>query len=83
MNPNVLAWLRKLIASGFGGAADGTIAAFTGGGAATIIDKIQVSPETVLLIIAANTVVDVARFVKANSDPWSFPTATVPPVLPQ
>ena len=82
MNSNVLAWIRKLISAAFGGCADGTIAAFTGGGAAAIITKVQVAPETILLIIGANTVVDVARFVKANPDPWAFPIAVVPPVVP-
>ena len=72
-----LAWTRKLLASAWGGAADGTIAAFTGGGAAASVTKIQVAPETIGLIILANTVVDVSRFVKANPDPWAFPIPDV------
>jgi|GEM_PF-6686257 hypothetical protein len=75
MNPNVLAWSRKFLAAAFGGAADGILIGFGGSGAFSMGSGTPVNPKQVLYILAVNVLLDTARFVKANPDPWAFPVA--------
>jgi hypothetical protein len=75
-----LAWARKFLAAAFGGGADGLIIGLSGTGAMAIGSGQPAEPHPVLYMMAVNILLDTARFVKANPDPWEF---ALPPAPPQ
>jgi hypothetical protein len=78
-----LAWLRKFLAAAFGGIADGVIIGLGGSGAMSVATKTAVDVHAIYLIVLVNLLLDTARFVKANPDPWEFPVPeTVPVKIP-
>lgn len=73
MNSNVLAWLRAFFAAALGGAADGVLIGLGGSAGVSYLTSIPVNAKAVLATVAVNVLLDTARFIKANSDPWAQP----------
>ena len=76
-----LAWLRKFTAALFGGAADGIIIGLGGSAGISIASKTPVDVHALAFMVLVNVLLDTARFVKANPDPWEFPVPAVVPVI--
>jgi hypothetical protein len=77
MKPSLL-WLRLFLSAAFGGAADGVLIGLGGSAGVSAVTHSAVSVPAVLATIAVNVLVDTARFVKANPDPWG-PAPGLPP----
>jgi hypothetical protein len=78
-----LAWLRKFLAAVFGGAADGLLIGLGGAGAISVASKQPVDVHAIGYMVVVNILLDTARFVKSNPDPWEFPVpASMPVVIP-
>jgi hypothetical protein len=76
--------LRAFASAAFGGAADGVIIGLGGSGAVSAASHEPVSLNAVGYLILVNLILDTARFVKSNPDPWAFvaPVIAVVPVPP-
>jgi hypothetical protein len=76
--------LRKFLSAAFGGGADGIIIALGGSGAVSVATKQPVELQAIYYLVLVNVLLDTARFVKSNPDPWEFPVpAVMPVVIPQ
>ena len=82
MNSHVLAWSRKFCSAAFGGAADGVLIGLGGSGAVSVATHAPVDARAILFLMAVNVLLDTARFVKTNSDPWEFAIPTPTPTTP-
>ena len=76
-----LAWFRKFLAAAFGGAADGLLIGLGGAGAISVAAQQPVDVRAVGYMVIVNLLLDLARFVKLNPDPWEFPIPSVMPVI--
>jgi hypothetical protein len=72
MNTHVLSWFRALLAAIFGGAADGILIGLGGSAGVSAVTELPVSGKAIIATVAVNILLDVARFVKSNPDPWGF-----------
>lgn len=73
-----LAWLRAFLSAAFGGVADGIIIGLGGASALSVATAQTVNVKAIYAIVLVNLLLDTARFVKAQPDPWAFPVALPP-----